>query len=527
VNIEQLIENFDSKNTTAIDISDMLLKGNFSATDQSKFVEYALQKGKYIQLDAVLSRMSASNMLLKHSTLSKSKVHDNLQTMLLILGEGINWKIVYPLLFACCYADNKSELSNWQTSARKLLFSLASKDFDLVFNLLTNYDPQFRTIDTLLSANKDKAIQKLLDIFFESDVYVSAKRAVRQILLRYSDIFVDYINKNYFSYSYTHKILLCNLLLSHSHNAKAKLLLQDIIESDKGFISSQFATKLYPLPKFKNMPTKRYSFTFKDSKRAVKIVDDIEIVFDVNDNFVPLNTNNAKLVQPIFMSEYQIFCKELEHRLNYLNAAMIRGYNFELQHFLQCLNDHFFAKVAESILFAQFKDCQIKDIFVINNGKFHNLENKKIELSDLSVVILHPVNLPKKYEYLKQMDIVQPLYQLSRPVFVADQNEKATNTVKRFKGKMIKFCDIKKASFGFANIKKMQGCLYTKVSDTIIKYDCINMEKDIITLGGISFYKSYNVTFYGSIPQFKKSIVSPIAEVDDKIFSESLRVVCG
>ena len=116
------------------------------------------------------------------------------------------------------------------------------------------------------------------------------------------------------------------------------------------------------------------------------------------------------------------------------------GTTIAVGEFLSRLNsDEAFNKLASELFFSIYEKEVLVDIVVVEDGCVCDLDNCSVELKpSCRVGVLHPIEIPTKYSYLKSLNIApQPFFQIKRPSYFATDFEKMSNEIRRVCGTVV------------------------------------------------------------------------------------------
>ncbi len=344
-----------------------------------------------------------------------------------------------PLIFATATAKKEELLRGWEHAARVYLTKIAYKNFEYAFDNLIKYDKKLQFLSVLTKVDRAHAVNKMLELALFGKNF--DKTALRKFLRDYENDVIAYIKPIYHDLKAYQRESAVRLLLLYKNSVPAAMLIGELCELEK----SKTVLKLI-----------EKDFSVKSDESGT-IDDPTEFFFD----------------------------------------AMINGRAFSYDAFMQLITDVPYREVAEQLFFAIYNAQRIIDLFVVDNGRINDLNNQPIKLAhDCAIKVLHPIEIPLKYAFIKQLNVTQPFNQLNRRIFETPTGARYTNSA--LKGTLIKAGSLKRnfSKYGFKILNRdidgictQAGVLRNEILCVINFTPTDFIDKELLlTIGDVQFY---------------------------------------
>jgi len=396
----ELIERIKNKSITADAAGRAYFSQNASDAETHAFFDAYLDESRHEELAAAIHAGFISKeyshgdyLTARVGALELDARYFNLLLETAVSADFSEEKLA-PLFAACFAARPGTVLSAWRKPAEAYLLNAAYRDYERVLNLLTAYDPFYEAYGVLMQADRKRTEEILIHrLLYGKNV---RKSAIRKLLLRYR-IDISQFFEGFAAQPPPMREAVVRLALLYKNDAKASVFLKN-------------AAAFEPLSTIRRLIIG--SYVSKAGTGAVWTIGDFE-------------------------------------------KMMVGGNTFSAPEFQKKLDtDPVFSAIASDLFFSVYVSNGLNNIVIVHNGVVCDLENVPVTLPDSSVVgVLHPLELPERFSYLRRLSMVQPFPQVCRPIFVPTQYELTSNVVSRLGGTVISAGAFKK------NLKKAGGKL--------------------------------------------------------------------
>jgi len=354
---------------------------------------------------------------------------------------GFNDDKLIPLFAACFSALAGTYLGAWKKTAEAYLLNAAYRDFDRVLNLLTEFDPSYETYVVLMQADKKRTEEVLMERLLQGKNV--NKTAIRRLLLQHKINVSHLFGADYKTKDVKTREAIVRLALLYKNDAGAAAFLESVKKTE-------------PLGSIRRLI----------AGKAVGAAKSAPVVWSVGE----------------------------------FEQMMINGGRFTVQEFRDKLDsDPVFYAIALELFFSVYTQDKLAGIVIVHGGKICDLENNETVLPEHSAVgVLHPLELPNQYEFLKRMSIAQPFCQILRPLFIPNAYETSSNVIFRMGGTVISAGVFRKnlKKFGFKLLYGLRDGAFDRAAVFMGDYACVqeftptdfSLKSQIVTLGEARFY---------------------------------------
>lgn len=169
-------------------------------------------------------------------------------------------------------------------------------------------------------------------------------------------------------------------------------------------------------------------------------------------------------------------------------------------------------------------------IFVIENGKPHDLNNKPITIKpSLEVGVLHPIDLPQELNYLKAMEIEQPFKQINREIYYIDEFDMFACGTDRFNGLTVSVAEFNRRVKEFKLKNTGKAFVYELGGyAAIINY---TIQNDLVSCGEVRYCTASSLIKLNKKVYTDSVMLASLADMPKKVYSEFMYCVsalfCG
>lgn len=448
-------------------------------------------------------------------------------------GGGIGIEKIMPMLFYAFKSNKKSDLYSWRFAIEVYFYKLALSDYDKMASFMDKYDADYSLYQCLIRVDRQRTIDGLVKkLLFSKNIN---KVKIRKFLKAYSGEIVYSLQPIYYSGDYALREGIVRLLLLFKNEPRAAALLLDIKEREKSIVIKRLIDKDAGLAK---KSEENIGEQLKISNGKVKVnIDKKTYEIDMNDKFELSITGDYA---DSLVSKLEVKLEEvkviIDRRLDYFVECMVEGTRFTVSEFNhKILKDSLNAMIAATLFFSIYNGSDLVDIVIVDKGKILDLSNQPKELdSNFTVKVLHPIDLGFKYQYLKQVNIFQPIVQLHREVFSPTAEDTDFNYCRRFNGSIINADCLKRGfkEYKFKPMGKDEIGKYTmagRISGEVLgvieftKSDLSGSQT--VTLGNLKFYSYTNVVKLNGQLYVDGVPLLSIKEIDERIYSEFLYMI--
>lgn len=396
---------------------------------------------------------------------------------------GIADTAFLPFVAAAAKAQKRDALYDWQAPAEQYLTKLARQDYQKVREFLRAYDPDFRLADILCRVDKDRALSDFLSLA----VYGRGvnKVALRNFLRGYKQETLSFVCPLYGTLKGDDRVQAARLLLSFRNDPDVRAYLREIAAHER-------SKKIADMLLFERAPKHAKQTTAKNEEEVRRF-----------------------------------FCD-----------AMVLGTPFSAARFTGELIKPPYTAVAESLFYGVYRNDVLQNIIIVDRGRILDIENRDAVLpEDCTVKVLHPVELTRKTEFLKRLNITQPFEQIKRKVYAPGEEDTLRGACFGVAGTVTPLADFvnNMRTYGFRALTSDGGdCCRVALSrggvlcvldispvdlsakgEKTVQAKCVRFyaEKDVVRLGGKQYIEG----------------VTPCnpAQIEARAFSEFMYAVYG
>jgi len=365
------------------------------------------------------------------------------------------------------------KIAAWKMVAKSYILVKAQKDFMSVANLLKKLDLSFKSFAILFEVDKKLAAKFLLnELLYTKNI---DKSAIRKMLVAYK-VDIDYMFGDSFKDNDTKtREAIVRLALLYKNEQKVIDFLSVVASTDPNKLIRELAS-------IDSQSTKHKVFS--------SAVDELEFYIKTGKSYLAVD-----------------FKQRLE-------------------------NDVEFKTLAQSLFFCVFNANILQDVVVVQNEKVCNLDNNAVLVLDsYTIKVLHPIEIPPSYGYIKTLKIPkQPIVQIDRPCFIADNNELRTNMLNRLPDTILSVENFERAvkKYGFRFLYGKNDTSLEFVASFLAGFACVlnfstqglYSDNQIVTLKSAKFYKDSDLVKIKGRQYLEGATPIAISSVPPRIFSE-------
>lgn len=468
-------------NTPIDEVRKAFFSSEVSVEDKKTFIEFLLSEGRFYQLGEIMlggrivKEYGNSDFISKQQSDEQSLQSRYFNLYMDIIKEcGVSIDKVMPMFFAAPGAPADSLLRGWTGAIEGYFYKMATKNFEQAESYIFRFDENLRFVHILIKLDRKNTLEKLIELALSGGNI--SKTSAKKFLLAYKNEVFEYVRQHY---------------------------------NDLKIPERKEAVKLLQL--FKNDPT------------ISRYIDEVGVT---ETGFSVAKTLEGDVAPPVKKRNFS--------DLNFFYDAMVVGTPLSLDEFNELIDDAFNSEIAESLIFSVYIGGNLSSMVVVDNGEILDLNNSPIKLNPDSIIkVMHPVELSGKFAYLKQLQIVQPIEQLKRQVFLPSENDKVYNCCERLSGTIAAAPLLKNniKTYGFKILNKDNDGICHQVGlerEGILcvlnfsPLDLTNPINKLVTAAEVKFY-SYDDVIKLSSQIFVDGVtVYPIAKIEPRLFSEFL-----
>lgn len=451
--------------------------------DRKQLLEYLLAQGRYLQLYRLIcSGHINGNVGVKNDSLAPGKASTlNTRYFSLFVSTAVECDIreenFVPLLFAAATADKSNPLSAWKECSEQYLTKRARLDYMRTWNYLRKNDPDFKLVSVLLSADRERALNNLIELaIFGKGIN---KVALRNVLRGYKAEVFTFVYPIYRTLKNDNRLAAVRLLLIFKNDETVGAFLRELADTER-------------------------------SKSVLQLLGGKKVAALK----APQNTDPRQIVR-------------------YFYDAMVLATSVTVEQFTHEWLAPPYSEVAETLFFGVYKNGALADIVVVDKGKVLDIENSPYTFSEGSFVrVLHPAELTAKTQFLSRLNIAQPFEQIRRKVFLPSAEDNHRVGCFALLGRVTTAEDfimgMKKGGFKVLNRDADGICKQVGLSRNGILCVLTIAPIDLVTIGPDRPVQAQNVRFYSENSVIRlggKQFVDGVApmtpaEMEPRIFSE-------
>ncbi|MCH5165811.1 MAG: DUF4132 domain-containing protein [Clostridiales bacterium] len=349
--------------------------------------------------------------------------------------QGLDADGYMPMLMSAQYANRKSALYGWDKSVDRYLTELARVDFDRAADYVDKYDSKFGKYAILIKVDKNKAINRLLQMaLYGKNI---DKASVRNVLMDYDEV-VGVLFSLYGRSSAKERVAIVRLLLTYRNDVRVREFLQDVVSSDS-------------------------SKTVKKAAAA---------------GIKPKKSKDAAVA---------------------IERMMTEGIGLPQAEWKELFNDSKCAAVADRIFFYMSGIDGRPCMLVYDRGVFLKMDDRPIDKKDnRRIYVLHPLDVTEELAAVLPKEIEQPFLQIGRPVYHRIDGERYfSNRLAGTMTTHDEFYENLK-KFGFVMCEKRAAgepnTVILRICDYVIgvEFDTLG-EADAVSCGRIAYYNAADV----------------------------------
>lgn len=454
-----------------------------SAEDRKQLLEHLLREGRYIQLYRLIcsGHLNGNGRVGNGGVASGQASTLNTRYFSLFVSTavdcGIREEDFVALLFAAATAEKNNPLSAWKECSEQYLIKRAKVDYMRTWNYLRKNDPDFKLVSVLLSADRERALNNLIELaIFGKGIN---KVALRNMLRGYKAEVFTFIYPIYRTLKNDNRLAAVRLLLLFKNDETVGAFLRELAETERS----------------------KSVLALLGGKKTSALK-------------APQNTDPKQIVK-------------------YFYDAMVLATSVPAEKFTGEWIVPPYSTVAETLFFGVYRGGTLADIVVVDKGKVLDIENSPYTFPEgSSVRVLHPAELTAKTQFLSRLNISQPFEQIKRKVFLPSAEDNRRVGCYGLLGRVTTAEDfilgMRKCGFKVLNRDSDGICKHVGISRNGILCVLTVAPIDLVTIGPDRPVQAQNVRFYAENSvirlggkQFVDG-VAPIApsEMEPRIFSE-------
>ncbi|MDR2201371.1 MAG: DUF4132 domain-containing protein [Clostridiales bacterium] len=386
---------------------------------------------------------------------------------------GVSASEIAPMLFRSKSAPPDSRLRGWAEAVGDYLLKAARADYGAVLELAAAHDPRYEWYGVLYAADPQKTVAILIDKLLNGRN--TSKTRIRGFLSGVRFDAAAYLRPALKNANAKTREAAARLLLLHKHDSRAAELLREVYDAE----------------------------TSKSVRACIE--KDKAALAAAKKSAAPKNAPDE------------------------LTEAMVLGVTWPLAAFQKRLaSDADFALAASKIFFFTSKSGTMSDIVVVENDKIRDLDNNETSLApDVRVGVLHPVDIPSRCDFIRRLNLDQPVEQIKRRIFVPTAVERAANAYPGLSGTVISAADFKSRikKEGFKILNRLSGKPPEAAAKFINDFLCVIFFSRVsaaVTLKSARFYRYADCNKLNGAVYLENVPVCPLSELGSRVYSEGI-----
>lgn len=541
----ELKAKIDNNTIDMKDVGTIFFSDGFSNADKKTIIECFLASGRYEDLASVIHCGMISKQYHENSFNAHTTDFANINSLYFMKLEeickasGVKSEDLIPLAVASLYAKQDTRLRGWVSGCKLYIENEALRDYEQCLMVVLETDYDYKAFSSMLKADCNKTIDFLVDQLLNGRNI--KKMSIRKFLFSKNIPMLAKMSELYQSQDIKIRSEVVRLLVLYKNDPFVSKFLANVLQFDK----SKSVRKIV-----ESSNNSQHIIQFND-ETFYRLDDNFNCILDFCDDeisgeiIIDSELNVKSSVSGKLSRESKKFVSyvrsqvesDLESKILEFENMMIYGATMEMQEFKEIIEiDPLSLVVASTLFFTVYKDGHMHEVVVVDEGVINDIDNEKFEVFEGAMIgVLHRIEIPKSYKFIKELNVKQPFNQIRRREFYPSSYEFNSNIIERLNGVTFLAGKLKGnfKKYGFKILNRDEDG-YTSMAGVVIgsiicvlsftKTDFKN-KNEMINLLNAKFFDTKDViklrgqTYINNVP-----LIS-ISQIKEKQFSEFMHLL--